>query len=787
MEIREVFSAEPYSVFGYLSDPGLGLYIPPFQRSYRWEPQKIARLIDDVVHGLAVTPEMPDSICFLGTVIALRDTDYRTVEPIHREDVQSKVMQIIDGQQRLTTLLLLTTVLHEKITALVPAIDRDSNAFNAWLVDAAVNLAANLQKLFIEDKNTGEGPYRYYPRMIRAYLDVWSRRDGMALYKSPIAHYVFSYYTWVSSPDRSGVFSLVPLTSSDTDEANAEAHAQFALKRANVKTYVTKLEKGETLEDTDGAVVPSPETLALSENLQSALFNYALSESVASVMLTQANDNAKINRLLRLVQFASYLLNRVSVTVVTAKREEYAFDMFEALNTTGEPLTAVETFKPRAIAAEGLAEWKNSPSRVTFDQVDAFLDRAGGDSSENRQKATNNLLVPFALAQSGKKLSKRLNEQRRYLKLTYETADAGAAEGAELTTLDEKRRYMSTMANVSRFLETAWTDTPEVPSTDDATLAQEARLSLRVLQDANHEVVVGALSRFFDAYVSSPPAEQGAMGTQFCEITRAAAGFFGLWRGAFGSTSGIDDIWRAVTSGDSTRGFSGVARRNQANASIASAVEVRAYLMQRLADAGVDTKQAWIQKNSKVGVYEASRPLTRLLLLAASDDSAPDLAEPGLVKRGRAGVLPMLTLEAWENPDLRTIEHVAPQVRSDGWDEVVYTRPGALHCLGNLTLLPGGENSSISNAPWDTKRVLYRALSARTVEEAQRYLRESEELGVELGGTAQAVVERSRYLPLLESVARVDSQWNIDLVEKRSECLSSLAYDRLIGWVRPSS
>ena len=47
-------------------------------------------------------------------------------------------------------------------------------------------------------------------------------------------------------------------------------------------------------------------------------------------------------------------MNRVQVVVVSASKEEYAFDMFESLNTTGEPLTAFETFRPRVIEIEGV-------------------------------------------------------------------------------------------------------------------------------------------------------------------------------------------------------------------------------------------------------------------------------------------------------------------------------------------------------------------------------------------------------------------------------------------------
>ena len=780
MEISEVFAAEPLSVMGFLSDTGLGIYIPPFQRSYRWEPQKIARLLDDIAHGLMVTTEMPDSICFLGTVIALRDTDYRTVEPIHREDVQSRVMSIIDGQQRLTTILILTTVLHEKISTLSRKLQNNESPLEKWAVDEAANLCASLQKLFIEDKNTGQGHYRFYPRMIRAYLDVWSRRDGMALYKSPIANYCFEYYKWSVAEDRGGVFTFSPLAEADTDEANAEAHRQFASKRDYVKRYVSKLVKGEGIEDTDGATVPSPAELAASESLQLALFNYGLNPTVTEAMLTQPNDESDLTRLIRLIELSNYMLLRVSVTVVTAKREEYAFDMFEALNTTGEPLTAIETFKPRAIAAEGLTTWKSCPSKELFDRVDAYLDREGGQTSDKRQRATNNLLIPFALAQTGKRLSKRLSEQRRYLKSTYDFNESEAS-----SSLEDKRRYMKTMTNVAIFVEEYWGTNPALPKILDDDLRNDALLGLRILKDANHDIVVGPLARFFDAFVNSHDNDQSRMAEQLGEAVRATAGFFALWRGAFGGTRGIDDVWRSVAGGDVDRGFEGVARKARENSWVPNVAALRLYLHRRLSDEGVATEEQWVDKASMIGIYEASKHLTRLLLLAASDDSSLDMANPGLIVRGRAGLLPMLTLSAWESPDLRTIEHVVPQAESPGWDTNIYRTPNALHSLGNLTLLPGVANSSVSNSPWATKRVLYRALSAKTLDEAQILLAEAESMGVTLGQSAELIVGNAKYLPLLESISKVESSWDLELVTKRSRRIASLAYSRIAPWVIP--
>src|SRR5471030_1894831 len=107
MQISDVFGAHPRSVWEYLCENGQGLYVPAYQRQYSWDKSKIARLFEDVCHGFTMLIDHDDSITFLGTIIAIHDTQYLTVNPLVKGDVPSRVMTIIDGQQRLTPLRLI--------------------------------------------------------------------------------------------------------------------------------------------------------------------------------------------------------------------------------------------------------------------------------------------------------------------------------------------------------------------------------------------------------------------------------------------------------------------------------------------------------------------------------------------------------------------------------------------------------------------------------------------------------------------------------------------------------
>lgn len=90
--------------------------IPYYQRPYSWREEHVSTLLDDLLNGLARDKDDP---YFLGSVVLIKDED----------DPKS---QVVDGQQRLTTLTVLLCVLRElaeegKKKHLEPAIREDQN------------------------------------------------------------------------------------------------------------------------------------------------------------------------------------------------------------------------------------------------------------------------------------------------------------------------------------------------------------------------------------------------------------------------------------------------------------------------------------------------------------------------------------------------------------------------------------------------------------------------------------------------------------------------------------
>lgn len=72
----------------------LRLIVPNYQRSYKWEPEYVADLFQDILEGLKLRVKSSKQSCFLGSIVLSHDP-------------KSGLTDLVDGQQRLTTLAIL--------------------------------------------------------------------------------------------------------------------------------------------------------------------------------------------------------------------------------------------------------------------------------------------------------------------------------------------------------------------------------------------------------------------------------------------------------------------------------------------------------------------------------------------------------------------------------------------------------------------------------------------------------------------------------------------------------
>ncbi len=89
---------------------GLVFRVPVYQRPYSWQAQEVSRLIGELLANfLGMNGRPAEEPMFIGT---MQLTERRLLDVIDRRQVQ--VQEIIDGQQRMSTLILLLSILRQR-------------------------------------------------------------------------------------------------------------------------------------------------------------------------------------------------------------------------------------------------------------------------------------------------------------------------------------------------------------------------------------------------------------------------------------------------------------------------------------------------------------------------------------------------------------------------------------------------------------------------------------------------------------------------------------------------
>lgn len=100
-----------------LFDPALSLKIPHYQRPYTWSEEQVKELLNDI---LGAHRDKPNDQYMMGTIIVCPDHHYkRQLQEENNSDDSSEslpILEIVDGQQRLTTLTLLIHCLDPTFT-----------------------------------------------------------------------------------------------------------------------------------------------------------------------------------------------------------------------------------------------------------------------------------------------------------------------------------------------------------------------------------------------------------------------------------------------------------------------------------------------------------------------------------------------------------------------------------------------------------------------------------------------------------------------------------------------
>ena len=270
----------------------------------------------------------------------------------------------------------------------------------------------------------------------------------------------------------------------------------------------------------------------------------------------------------------------------------------------------------------------------------------------------------------------------------------------------------------------------------------------------------------------------------FIQAVKAAAAFFTLWRSAR-STSGLDDIYRKffrgsnqplqVTEHNWRHGFGRII-----------ANDIRSYFAEVLDGEGILEKTQWVAQSERFLKYNEIVTVCRFALFLAAHDQIPDVHVPGLTAPGRRGVCDLLNLRKWKAKDYKSLEHVAPQSPGQGhtWDDRIYSR-SLVHDVGNLVLLPSDINSFVDRKSWAVKYVHYCHIGKRGQNEVRQVEELARQRGIVLSGRALKRLKNIEFACAIEPVVAIgiDGAWDSDFIERRSEQIRSIAWERLRSWL----
>ena len=732
----------------------VGFRVPEYQRTYDWNEENIKRLLEDCLNGFHYLSQTKDkSYTFLGTIIIVVEKS----EP----SFDGTSLSVVDGQQRLTTLILLCCVLIEELFSRRDDVHYLQEPTAGWL-EREIDFICDRLFECVSGKLQKRGQTRGFPRIIRSPEDNRGFSPSEAEYRSVVAEFLSSFAN--SYQQDPAAFPLIP-PKDGVEAGRFSQNYEYIKDRVKLDIY-----KSNNTQDTEYQNALEHDQIDHKDFEKTGLRNLfekldtLSSQAEESRAISHIADKPDSSGLIRIMLFSHYLLKSVILTRVETEDENSAFDIFDSLNTTGEPLTAIETFKPPVINFENKnTGYSGSETEKHFKRLEEKLDYI---DTGKRQTITKELLVTFALYLEGHKLAQNPAAQRAYLRTKFDEAQ----------NVDLKRRIVQSLADIAEFQHTFWDrdSIQTLSSTSSNETSDWLKLCCMFILEMKTKLAIPIMARY---WVEN---KQDQNWDTLADAVKALTAFLVLRRSITGNTGRIDSDFRKMM-GKLCIGLDG----SNSLLSLNDLKETfREYLAARRIE--VKNKETWVSRVCEMSFADHPRPLCRFLLFAASHNARADQENPGLLKR--EGIVPgdelvFLDIRKWQDSRYATVEHVAPASDSDGgWDPEIYKRPLARHMIGNLVLLPEKENESVGNAPWAKKKIFYRVLVAKTDKERNDLFEQAKKEGLVFKKQTKDLLEEQGRLDMLDPIANVD-EWTECTIKKRTENILQLACDVIAPWL----
>ncbi len=748
------YESRVYNIHHLFDKTEEGFFVPLYQREYTWVDENINQFFEDLVLGIWELSNKNDknAVTFFGTLIFTNLVDKTTTVKKGEDNAQPTAVQlVIDGQQRISTIALLAIQLRERLKSFRSKLP-DGNLYKVLRNHCDDLKDEKLPKLYTIKLGRGANPPKK-PKIISAKgEDRWTYDGGDESYGSPVAHYIATY---IREEDLEKAFDSI---------VSVRVHKNVKL----INRWLDGICSNEPGSLHDGQF--PTDTEIVSDRMQEYILGYK-SDQIRNVIGQNCDNSSHIaTQTYRLFLLAYYLLNRCAVNRLQPPHEDWGFDMFQALNATGTPLTAMETFLPNVMRAEKRVgnEWEKTPSSEHMDEIEQLFKATNNNQQKSRR--TNELLNTFALCYEGKKLGNKFSTQRRWITDIYEN---------NLQNLEEKREFLRHLADVGKFFYVAWymEDNPgHIMGLEHH--EEEGNLVpflIRYLKDANSKLSAPILARYYSQAVRDEKYMD-----EFVEAVKACAAFFTLWRSARSAT-GLDKNYRNFFRGDKGN------KHNWLQPKQVSSKSLKEHFLDVLRDNQIYEKDSWIEESKRFLLYTEVKVICRFVLFLAGHDRAGDDTRPGLTTSGNTGVCSLLNLEKWLSKNYKSLEHIAPQKppKKHNWDRGIYTG-NKVHEVGNLLLLRTEVNRLADNKNWVEKFLYYSHVGKSRDQDIKELREEAEKEGIRLSEKAIKELLTTPYARVVEPVLTLGKggRWDARMIDERTNQIKEIAWEKLTSWLK---
>ena len=738
----------------------LGLVIPDYQRDYTWEIDEVQRLFNDLLSGLSARKKQATGTFFGASVWCKRKRPKEDEFLIASYD-------IVDGQQRITSCLLLSISLMFEIKKIDAQIEHNALAkdLSKWLKAHVDHIEQRIIDTVVGELKRASQPFS---RLIHEE-DTRGKSASTSEYLSPLA-LIQQVFARNLEDNKSPIdFSSIKVKSKDENVQgrlinNIELFCGYLCKISDKLFYLENnipfLEKG----------------FLLNRHLKE-LFLEEGKDLPEGELRKGIDTNPSIENLIRLIQFYGYFFNASCFSIITCEDEDSAFSIFDSLNTTGVPLTAIETLKPYVQREyRQLKEtFDGSEADKNLKSVDEAI-RAKTNDTSKQSMLSKELVIHSVLLGNGAISNNSLTTQRNAIReMQQKCSEGGYKEltSKVLKTISDYRLKFSSIENIRLF------NSPEL-NTDEE---DDIKLVNAFLSNTNTRLYRPILARFY--WDEKSPK-------LFLKACKAIAAFYVLRRSTSSTTERIDDIFRNTLAGTNLYSGLNLMNRPPSDLNESDLEDFKTFLKTELStknlDFGISDKDKWVSHVKDMNHFSGAKFLLRFMLFAAHDGAKVDSGDKTLLQRDDAtpdSSLNFLSFNTWDNNLYETLEHVAPQKENTSWKDV-YDDPNLKHTIGNFVLLPKGQNSSLQDSDWAVKKLFLKILLLDSHKERSDLINKNKQHALKLPPKIEQLV-LSKSSPLVKShmlsgLENIET-WDADYIRKRSERLCSLAWDKIVKWL----